>query len=154
MNSKVTAEDNWGLGWNLGYAKEDTPYDTTHVAESFYKILDDYINLRMNTEFDMNQIATGDKENLKQSQEPTGSVKAYFGKLLLNSFGSYSQTLISNPITYQTPLPKVDKLSFTWLDSTGAVINNNDCEWNAVIQLVEQITFVKPGSNIIYVPGI
>ena len=153
VNSKVTAEDNWGLGWNLGYDKEDTNYDTTHVAQSFYKILDDYINLRMNTEFDMNQIATGDKENLKQSQEPTGSIKAYFGKLLLNTFGSYSQTLISNPITYQTPLSKVDKLSFTWLDSTGTVINNNDCEWNAVIQLVEQITFVRVDSNVLYIPG-
>jgi len=154
VNSYVTAEDNWGLGWNLGYDKVDTPYDTTHVAQSFYKILDDYINLRMNTEFDMNQIATGDKENLKQSQEPTGSVKAYFGKLLLNTFGSYAQTLISNPIIYQSPLPKVDRLSFTWLDTTGTVINNNDCEWNAVIQMVEQVTFVKPGSNIVYVPSI
>jgi hypothetical protein len=38
-------EDDWGLGYNLGYAKEDTPYATIQRAPSFFKILDDYIYL-------------------------------------------------------------------------------------------------------------
>jgi len=32
----------------------------------------------------------------------------------------------------------MDKITFTWVDVTGATINNADCEWNAVIQIVEK----------------
>ena len=135
-------ENNWGLGWNLGYDKQDTPYLTTHVGTSFYKILDDYINLKLNSEYDMNHIDTGSKENLQLSQDTTGSIKSYYGKLLLNSFGSFSQTMISNPIVYQTPVPKIDRLTFTWFDPLGITINNNDCEWTMVIQIVESLDIV------------
>jgi hypothetical protein len=137
-------EDNWGLGWNLGYEKEDTPYDTTHVAQSFYKILDDFINLKLNQEFDMNRIDTGAKENLSATLEPTGSLKAYYGKLLLAPFGSYAQTIISNPVSFQLPIPRIEKMTFTWTDTLGVTINNADCEWNVVIQIVESIEPGKP----------
>jgi len=130
--------DNWGLGWNLGYAKADTSYQTVQRAESFYKILDDFISLQMNREFDMNRMDTGAKENLSLTQEPTGFIKAFHGKLLLAPFGSYAQTLVSNPVSFTPPLGRIDKLTFTWVDVTGATINNNDCEWNAVVQIVEK----------------
>jgi hypothetical protein len=138
----VKQENNWGLGWNLGFDKQDTSYLTTHVGTSFYKILDDYINLKLNSEYNMNNIDTGSKENLQVSQDTTGSIKSYYGKLLLNSFGSFSQTMISNPIVYQTPIPKIDRLTFTWFDNTGTTINNNDCEWTMVVQLVESLDIV------------
>ena len=131
-------EENWGMGWNLGFAKADTPYETVHRGESFFKILDDFINLQMNREFDMNRMDTGAKENLSATQEPTGVTKAFHGKLLLAPFGSYAQTLVSNPITFYPPLGRMDKLTFTWVDITGATINNTDCEWNAVVQVVEK----------------
>jgi hypothetical protein len=131
-------EENWGLGWNLGFAKQDTPYETVHRADSFFKILDDFINLRLNPEFDMNRMDTSAKENLSRTMEPTGSTKAFHAKLLLANFGSFAQTLISNPVAFSPPLGRLDKLSFQWVDITGAVIDNADCEWNAVIQLVEK----------------
>jgi hypothetical protein len=139
----LMADTNWGLGWNLGFNKEDTPYLTTQTGQSFFKILDDYINLRMNPEFNMNMMDTGSKENLQLSQDPTGSINAYYGKLLLAPFGSYAQTLISNPISFQTPIPKMDKLTFNWVNNFGTTINNNDCDWNAVIQLVEKVETTK-----------
>jgi hypothetical protein len=131
-------EENWGLGWNLGYDKADTPYETVQRAQSFFKILDDFINLRMNPEFDMNRMDTGGKENLGVTLEPTGSTRAFHGKLLLANFGSFAQTFVSNPISFTPPLGRLDRLTFTWVDITGATINNADCEWNAVIQLVEK----------------
>lgn len=131
-------DDNWGLGWNLGFDKVDTPYDTVQQGSSFFKILDDFINLQMNREFDMNRMDTGAKENLSQTQEPTGATKAFHAKLLLAPFGSYATTLVSNPISFYPPLGRMDKLTFTWVDVTGATINNADCEWNAVVQLVEK----------------
>ena len=131
-------DDNWGLGWNLGFKKEDTNYDTVHAGNSFFKILDDFINLQLNREFDMNRMDTGAKENLSQTMEPTGATKAFHAKLLLAPFGSYATTLVSNPISFYPPLGRMDKITFTWVDITGATINNADCEWNAVIQLVEK----------------
>jgi len=131
-------EENWGMGWNLGFAKADTSYETVQRGESFFKILDDFINLQMNREFDMNRMDTGAKENLAATLEPTGFTKAFHGKLLLAPFGSYAQTLVSNPITFYPPLGRMDKLTFTWVDVTGATINNADCEWNAVVQISEK----------------
>ena len=148
----LLAEDNWGLGWNLGFDKVDTPYLTTHTGQSFFKILDDFINLRMSPEFNMNMMDTGAKENLQISKDTTGSIKAYYGKLLLAGFGSYAQTLISNPITFQIPIPKIDKLTFLWVDNFGQTINNNDCEWNAVIQLVEQMDTVTAAAPTVVFP--
>jgi len=130
--------DNWGMGWNLGYDKVDTPYATVHKAQSFYKILDDFINLQMNREFDMNRMDTGAKENLATTLETTGFTKAFHGKLLLAPFGSYAQTIVSNPISFYPPLGRMDRLTFTWVDVTGATIDNSDCEWNAVVQIVEK----------------
>jgi hypothetical protein len=140
-------EEEWGLGWNLGFPKLDTPYDTVQQANTFYKILDDFINLRLNPEFDMNRMDTGQKENLAASQETTGATKAFHAKLLLANFGSYAQTLISNPLSFSPPIGRMDKLTFNWVDVTSATIDNADCEWNMVIQVVEQkdmTTFNQP----------
>ena len=135
----LRAEDDWGLGYNLGYAKVDTDYASIHRAESFYKILDDYIYLKLNQEYDMNRMDFGGKENLKETNEPTGSILGYNGKLLLNTFGSYAQTIIQNPVYFNPPLLKLDKLSFNWFDTVGTQITNTECEWNAAIQIVENM---------------
>ena len=131
-------EDNWGLGWNLGFAKRNTPYETVQRADSFYKILDDYISLRLNPEFDFNRMDTGAKENLELTLDATGNIKAVHAKLLLANFGSFAQTIITNPIRFTPPLLKLDRLRFEWVDATGAVIDNNDCEWNMVVQAAEK----------------
>jgi hypothetical protein len=135
----LALEDSWGLGWNLGYTKADTPFATVQIAQSFFKLIDDFIRLRLNPEFDMNRMDTSAKENLAVSLESTGQTKTYYGKLLLANFGSYAQTMISNPIAFLNPLGKLDKLTFQWLDATNTVLNNNDCEWNAVVQITEKL---------------
>lgn len=139
----VNLEDSWGLGWNLGYEKKDTPYNLIQTATSFFKILDDYIVLRLNNEFDINRVDTSAKEKLSATLESTGSTKAYYGKLLLAPFGSYAQTMVMNPIAFNPPLGRLDKLTFTWYDTTNNVIDNSDCEWNAVVQIVENIDIVE-----------
>ena len=128
----------WGLGWNLGYNKEDTTYETSHRSDTLFKIVDDFINIKLNPEFDMNRIDTVAPENLSQTLEPTGFTKAFYGKLLLANFGSYAQTMVSNPISFNPPLGRLDKLTFTLVDMAGVTLDNADCEWNAVIQIVEK----------------
>jgi hypothetical protein len=146
-------EEEWGLGWNLGYVKADTGYETVHRADSFFKILDDYISLRMNPEYDMNRMDITAKEKLSETLEPRGTTKAFHAKLLLASFGSYAQTLISNPLSFSPSLGRIDKLTFQWTDSLGTVLNNADCEWNAVIQIVEHRDIVELAPPFLLDPG-
>jgi hypothetical protein len=145
-------EDSWGLGWNLGFDKVDTPYETVQTGQSFFKILDDFIVLRLNQEIDINRMDITSKENYIVTQDPTGMTKAFYGKLLLANFGSYAQTFISNPISFANPLGKMDRLTFQWVDATGAILNNNDCEWTAVIQINEQVDMVKPAKPVLISP--
>jgi hypothetical protein len=131
-------DDSWGLGWNLGYAKSNTPMSTYQTAQSFYKIQDDYIYLKLNEEFNINGLDTGSKENYTASREPTGSTRQYYCKLLLTSFGGNATTFIHNPITFNPPLNRITNLHFQWLDSTGVIINNNDCDWSMTVSITEQ----------------
>jgi hypothetical protein len=139
-STNLYLDNEWGLGWNLGYAKADMPFDTAQTAQSFYKILDDYINLRLNEELDINRIDTTGQENINLTKDPQGIIKAFHGKLLLAPFGSYAQTLVSNPIAFNPPLGRLDKIKFQWLNVNNTVIDNSDCEWNMVVQIVEQRT--------------
>jgi len=141
-------EDEWGLGWNLGYPKLDTPYNTIQRAPSFFKILDDYIFLKLNKEFTMNRMDASAKENLSITHEPQGQTNQYAAKLLLSGFGAYAQTMVQNPITFNPVLTSMDKLTFQWVDTTGTQINNADCEWNAVVQINEQVTQATVTSTI------
>ena len=141
-------EYEWGLGWNLGFPKIDTPYDTIQRATSFFKILDDYIYLRLNQEFWMNRLDSSGKENLSITHESQGQTNQFAAKLLLANFGSYAQTMIQNPITFNPVLTSIDRLSFQWVDLAGVQIDNLDCEWNAAVQITEQVTQATPNSTI------
>ena len=131
--------EEWGIGWNLGFPKVDTSYLTRHTGSSFFKILDDYIYASLNEEFNFNRLDTTGPENLQQTRETTGLVGKYNMKLLLNTFGNYTQTAIMNPIAMNPPLGKLDRISFTLLDMNGNVLNNMDCEWNASLNITETL---------------
>lgn len=138
----LTIEDEWGLGWNLGYPKQDTPFATIQTAPSFYKIQQSYIYLRLNPEFNINRMDSGGKESYKESREPTGITNQYYCKLLLANFGGNATTFIHNPITFQTPIYRLSKLEFQWIDANGNVISNNDAEWNMSVNITEYIDTV------------
>lgn len=131
--------EQYGIGYNLGFALADTPYTTSVRATSFFKILDDYIYLQMNPENSMNAIDISQQENLARTRDPTAQSRLYNSKLLLNTFGSFATTFVQNPITFNPPLGKLDKLSFSWYDINGNILNNTDCEWSAAIQIVESV---------------
>lgn len=128
----------WGLGWNLGYEKANTPFSTVARGSSFYKIIDDYVYLRLNPELNMNRIDTGAPEDLQITREATGQVKAYFGKLILSDFGKNATTIISLPIEFNPPLGKLETLSFQWVNSVGVQLDNADCDWSCTVNVTEQ----------------
>ena len=141
-------DDDWGLGYNLGFAKRDTPYSTVQRATSFFKILEDFIYLRLNQEFTMNRMDTCSREDLAVTHEPTGATNQYAAKLLLAPFGNYATVLVQNPINFNPVLTSLDRLSFQWVDTGNVTIDNDECEWNAVVQIQEQVTSPRIGSTI------
>jgi hypothetical protein len=81
--------------------------------------------------------------------ETTGQVKLMFAKIMFAGIGSggQSQTLFQNPLTFETPLGKLDHLTFkiyyddaaltpVWLSSPFPALVN---EWNATINIEEEI---------------
>jgi len=92
----------------------------------------------LNPEFNMNGLDAGGKEDYKLSREPSGVTKQYYCKLLLTNFGGNATTFIHQPITFNPPLNRLIDLRFQWLDSDGNIINNNDSEWNMIINITEQ----------------
>jgi hypothetical protein len=42
----------------------------------------------------------------------------------------------------------MDRLTFQWVDLAGVQIDNFDCEWNAAVQITEQVTQATPNSTI------
>lgn len=141
--------DNWGLGYNLGFKKMDTPFSIYHVSLSFYKILEDYLYLRLSPEYSINTLDITTTEDLSITRESRGSIKEYYGKLLLGDFNTYSRTFVSNQVTFNPPIAKLDKLSFEWLTSSGVRLDNTDCEWSASLAITEYINTQTSESSII-----
>jgi len=144
-NSNTSGQ--YGLGYNLGYSFTDTPYITVQRATSFFKILDDYIYLKMNPEYNMNRLDISRHEDFSSTHDPVAESQLYNCRLLLNTFGTYSTTFIQNPVVFNPPIGRLDKLSFTWYDSNGNLIDNAECDWSASLQIVERTDVMTEDSS-------
>ena len=138
----------YGLGYNLGFAPFDTALNTVQKANSFFKIFDDYIYMKLNVEQNMNRLDISRQENYAVTRDPTAESQLYNCKLILNTFGSFATTLVQNPVTFNPPIGKLDKLTFSWHDATGQVINNDSCVWSASIQVTESVDLATPDSTL------
>lgn len=138
----------WGLGYNLGFARSNYVGTTVYVAPSFYKILQDYIYLQLNDDLSMNILDTTGPEDYNVTLDSTGEVRKYFGKLLLQGFGNYSQTMIGTTVTFNPPLGRLDKVKFNWVDINGNVIDNADCDWSACLAINEQVNQATVDSSL------
>ena len=145
--SNRTIEE-YSIGYNLGFAQADTPFNTIQRAGSFFKILDDYIYMKMNDEYNMNRLDISRQEDFSVSHDTQAESRLYNCKLMLNNFGTYATTLVQNPVMFNPPIGKLDKLSFSWYDVTGAIINNTECEWSGAIQVVESVDLATNDSTI------
>lgn len=144
--SYISAFDQWGLGWNLGFTKVDTPYTTRHVANTFIKIVDDFIYLMLDDSLNLNGVDVTNKEDLSLSRDTFGEKQKYYGKLLLNTFGSFAQTFVQSVKAFPTPLGRVDKLTFRLYDMNHQPIVNDDCEYNVVMEITEMVDQIESTS--------
>ena len=77
--------DEWGLGYNLGFEKRDTsPPRTTVISDTFIRIVQDYIYLRLNPEFNMNTMGVSAKEDFSIGQNAVSEDQKYFSKIILS----------------------------------------------------------------------
>ena len=130
--------DEWGLGYNLGFNKVDTyPPRTTIVSDTFIRIVQDYIYLKINPELNMNKLAVSNKENLGETHDPSAEDSKYFSKILLNDFASYCRAAVIMPKQFKPVLGKLDTISFQLLDKNGNQINNTGCEFDVVLEVTE-----------------
>jgi len=129
--------DEWGLGWNLGFKKADTLPRTTITSDTFIRITQDYIYLRLNPEFNVNTLAVSGKENLSETREPTSQDTRYFSKILLNNFGGFSRAAVQLPKIFNPVLGKYDTVSCQLVDQFGVQINNTDCDYDFVLEVTD-----------------
>jgi hypothetical protein len=131
--------DEWGLGWNLGFPKADTPYLTTHVASTFIRIFDDYIYLQVNPELNVNTVGTSALENLALTRDTFAEDKKYFAKILLNNFGGFCRAAVYMPKEFAPTLGKYDTISLQLVDRNGVAIVNTDCDYSMTLQISEVV---------------
>lgn len=134
----------WGLGWNLGFGGLPADYEgaTRYVAVAFPRLYDDYVFLRLNDTEHMNTVDHTGLENVAISQDSTGQVGHYFGKLLLNTFGCYAQTFVEAPKRFNPVLGRLDRIQFEWVDRWGNVLTGPDaasCDWHMTLRIVEVV---------------
>jgi hypothetical protein len=137
-----SATSGWGLGWVLGFggAPADLTGAASYTASTFPRPYDDYIFLRLNQTELMNTVDHTALENIAVSQDGTGQVGDYFGKLLLSPFGCWAQTFIESPKCFRPILGRLDRLAFDWVDRHGAAIAGPDaasCDWHMTLRITE-----------------
>ena len=137
----LSMSDNWGLGYYLGFAKADTyPPRVSVTSDTFIKIVQNYIYLKLNPEFNMNALSLSSKENLAESRATFAEDQKYFSKIILNNFGSFTQTAVTNPKQFNPVVGRLETLSFQLVSPNGAQISSIDCEYDMVLELSEAIT--------------
>ena len=161
FKSKLTSPydkmtDEWGLGYNLGFEKRDTsPPRTTIVSDTFIRIVQDYVYLRLNPEFNINTMGVSSKEDLSVTKDSVSEDQKYFSKIILNNFGSFCRTAVQLPKMFNPVLGKYDTISCQLVDRNGAQISSLDCEYDFVLEIteitngpVENATLQGPGSDL------
>ncbi len=137
--------DEWGLGWNLGFKKQDTTYLTTLVSDTFIRIYDDFIYLKLNPEMNMNTMGVTSKEDLSLTRNTFAEERKYFAKILLNNFGGFCRAAVQMPKDFSPTLGKYEMLSLQLVDRHGVQINNVDCEYDLVLQITEVVDGAAAG---------
>jgi hypothetical protein len=131
--------DEWGLGWNLGFKKQDTSYLTTHISDTFIRITQDYIYLRLNPEMNLNTMGVSGKEDLSLTRDTFAEDQKYFAKILLNNFGGFCRAAVQMPKDFNPVLGKYDTISMQLVDRNGVQIANDDCEYDIVLEISEVV---------------
>lgn len=142
--------DEWGLGYNLGFNKADTtPPRTTITSDTFIRIVQDYVYLRLNPEYNVNTMAVSGKENLSETRDSQSQDTKYFSKIILNTFGGFCRSAVQLPKNFQPPIGKYETITCQLVDKYGNQIANNDCDYDFVVEITELTNTPKDNSSLL-----
>lgn len=146
------------LNYRLGLNNENTLNFNT--INTFLNKVGDYhydLFLQVNPEQSFNNMDIAMPENYNITNETTGQSKIMYAKILTGGIGAneMSQSCIQNPIVFQNPLGKLDKLickiylddeelTPMWLFSP--FFEKRD-EWNATFQIDEEVGFADKNAG-------
>jgi hypothetical protein len=94
-------------------------------------------------------MAVSGKESLADCRESGGQDAKFFSKILLNDFGSFSQTAVQRPKEFNPVLGKYETMTCQLTDKYGNQINNVDCEYDFVLQIDEITNGPKDNSSLL-----
>ena len=165
FNSFLTEEQksrkfNWGLGYNLGFEKIDTSYNTVHEANNIPQFLgENYIYMLINESEDFNRGAMAYHDNNAENvtipevngipgfavvndiatfgdgNQYIGGRNKYYAKIRLPSFGAYTTSITQYDKSFDPPLKQLEKVRFRLVDRYGNTIDNNECDFEGVINI-------------------
>jgi hypothetical protein len=130
------------------------------TVEEMIAIVQDYIYLRFNPEFNMNAMAVSSKEDLSETRESRGQEGKYFAKIILNNFGNFCRTAVQLPKQFNPVLGKLEAITCQLTDKYGTQIVNQDCDYDFVLEVSEitnttkdNATLLGPGSDLAVYAG-
>jgi len=136
----TTQQDQWGLGWYLGFPKTAVPTygpRTLVTSATFIRIVQQYIYLRLNPAQNINTLAVSAKENLSETRESQGMDTQYFTKIILNDFANFCRAGVQLQKDFSPVLGKYEVIECYLTDQNGNTLTNADCDYDMVIQITE-----------------
>jgi hypothetical protein len=145
------------LSYRLGIEPFNFNFNFSSTILYFLSTTTYDVFLQLNPEQSFNNMDVSGPENYTVSNETTGQVKLMAAKILLQGVGTgeSSETAIQNPIVFDTPLGKLDKLIFKMYYDDKALtplwqfipfdIGIN--EWNATFQIDEEVAYANRDSG-------
>jgi len=136
----TTQADQWGLGWYLGFPKTTVPVIGPRArvtSDTFIRIVQNYIYLRLNPAYNINTMAVSSKENLSETRESQGMDTQYFTKIILADFANYCRAGVQLQKDFSPVLGKYEVIECQLTDQNGNQLSNTDCDYDMVIQITE-----------------
>jgi hypothetical protein len=137
------------LTYRLGAINTSAGFNITSTVNSIVPPFNNNLFMSINDEMGFNNMDVAMPEDYAVTNDTTGQVKLMFAKIMFSGIGNSgeSQTLFQNPLEFETPLGKLDRLTFkiyyddaaitpVWLASPFPQLVN---EWNAIINIEEEV---------------
>jgi hypothetical protein len=144
----------YGLPYRLGLLDfSSTDFNLYSTILSITSTVNYNFLMQINQEQSFNNMDIAMSENYNITNETTGQVKLVAAKILVGGVGSgeVTETAIQNPIVFETPLGKLDRLNFQiyadnetidplWLTFPFELGIN---EWDATFQIDEEVAYAN-----------
>lgn len=158
--NSIVADNPNSIGYLLGIPPVNftnfTSLNTTFSLQSTQNTPFNFL-LQLNSELSMNNMDISMKENIAISNETTGQADLMAAKILMQGIatGEVSETAIQNPIVYETPLGKLDRLTFKlYIDDEALTpawlffpFDLGINEWDATFQIDEEIALADRNTS-------